>query len=87
MGRVNDATCAKDVRISHLSIVFYELTTIRAEGQSESTGELRQFRLAKEGDIARQVMVGVVQTAEGPPIHHEVFACNAAETHSLSSAT
>ncbi|SAL86294.1 hypothetical protein AWB68_07980 [Caballeronia choica] len=66
-----------------LSIVFYDLTTIRAEGQSESTGELRQFGLAKEGDIARQVMLDVVQTAEGLPIQIEVFAGNAAETHTL----
>lgn len=66
-----------------LSIVFYDLTTIRTEGHSEMSGELRHFGLAKEGDIARQVMLGVVQTAEGLPIYHEVFAGNAAETHTL----
>lgn len=64
-----------------LSIVFYDLTTIRTEGGSEVDGELRRYDMAKEGDIARQVMLGVVQTAEGLPIHHEVFAGNAAETH------
>ena len=66
-----------------LSIVFYDLTTIRTEGATELAGELRQYGMAKEGDIARQVMLGVVQTAEGLPIHHEVFAGNAAETHTL----
>jgi transposase len=66
-----------------LSIVFYDLTTIRAEGGTELNGEVRQFGLAKEGGIARQVMLGVVQTAEGLPIHHEVFAGNAAETATL----
>ena len=66
-----------------LSIVFYDLTTIRTEGGSELANELRQYGLAKEGDIARQVMLGVVQTAEGLPIHHEVFAGNAAETRTL----
>lgn len=66
-----------------LSIVFYDLTTIRAEGGTELTGEMRQFGLSKEGGIARQVMLGVVQTAEGLPIHHEVFAGNAAETATL----
>ncbi len=66
-----------------LSIVFYDLTTIRTEGHSEAAGEIRQYGLAKEGDIARQVMLGVVQTADGLPIHHEVFAGNAAETHTL----
>jgi transposase len=66
-----------------LSIVFYDLTTIRTEGHSQTEGDLRSFGLAKEGDIARQVMLGVVQTAEGLPIYHEVFAGNAAETHTL----
>ena len=66
-----------------LSIVFYDLTTIRAEGGTEQAGEVRQFGLSKEGGIARQVMLGVVQTAEGLPIHHEVFAGNAAETATL----
>jgi hypothetical protein len=66
-----------------LSIVFYDLTTIRAEGAAEQVGEVRQFGLSKEGGIARQVMLGVVQTAEGLPIHHEVFAGNAAETATL----
>ena len=66
-----------------LSIVFYDLTTIRAEGGTEQVGEVRKFGLSKEGDIARQVMLGVVQTAEGLPIHHEVFAGNAAETATL----
>lgn len=67
-----------------LSIVFYDLTTIRTEGGSEMAEELRRYGKSKEGDIARQVMLGVVQTAEGLPIHHEVFAGNAAETHTLA---
>lgn len=66
-----------------LSIVFYDLTTIRTEGGTEQAGEVRQFGLSKDGGIRRQVMLGVVQTAEGLPIHHEVFAGNAAETTTL----
>ena len=66
-----------------LSIVFYDLTTIRTEGATEQDGEVRQFGLSKEGGIARQVMLGVVQTAEGLPIHHEVFVGNAAEAATL----
>ena len=66
-----------------LSIVFYDLTTIRTEGGTEQTGEVRRFGLSKEGGITRQVILGVVQTAEGLPIHHEVFAGNAAETATL----
>ena len=66
-----------------LSIVFYDLTTIRIEGRTELSEEVRRFGLSKEGGIARQVMLGVVQTAEGLPIHHEVFAGNTGETTTL----
>jgi len=66
-----------------LSIVFYDLTTIRSEGGTELSGEVRRFGLSKDGGIVRQVMLGVVQTAEGLPIHHEVFAGNSGETTTL----
>ncbi len=66
-----------------LSIVFYDLTTIRVEGTAAVDNDLRQHGLSKEGLIRRQVMLGVVQTAEGLPIHHEVYEGNAAETHTL----
>jgi hypothetical protein len=66
-----------------LSVVFYDLTTIRAQGLSEQGGDVRRFGMSKEGLIARQFMLGVVQTADGMPIHHEVFAGNAAEAPTL----
>ncbi|WP_299161436.1 IS1634 family transposase [Accumulibacter sp.] len=66
-----------------LSIVFYDLTTIRTDGGTELPDEVRRFGLSKDGGIVRQVMLGVVQTAEGLPIHHEVFAGNAGETTTL----
>ncbi|ENO94523.1 IS4 family transposase [Thauera sp. 28] len=66
-----------------LSVVFYDLTTIRSEGLSQQAGDVRQYGMAKEGLIARQFMLGVVQTAEGPPIYHEVFDGNTAETRTL----
>ena len=66
-----------------LSVVFYDLTTIRTEGLVTVEHDVRQFGMAKEGLIARQFMLGVVQTAEGLPIYHEVFAGNAAETKTL----
>ena len=66
-----------------LSVVFYDLTTIRSEGLVTLEKDVRQFGMAKEGVIARQFMLGVVQTAEGLPIYHEVFAGNAAETKTL----
>lgn len=66
-----------------LSIVFYDLTTIRAEGATRQDGDVREYGMGKEGRIERQFLLGVVQTAEGLPIHHEVYAGNAAETHTL----
>jgi transposase len=66
-----------------LSVVFYDLTTIRAEGLSQQDGDVRRFGLSKEGVIARQFMLGVVQTADGMPIYHEVFDGNTAEAPTL----
>lgn len=66
-----------------LSVVFYDMTTIRTEGESAQADDIRQFGMAKEGLIARQVMLGVVQTGDGLPIYHEVFAGNTAESPTL----
>ena len=77
------ATLLRPLIDQELSIVFYDLTTIRAEGGTEMSEELRRFGLSKDGGIARQVMLGVVQTADGLPIHHEVFAGNTGEITTL----
>ena len=69
-----------------LSLVFYDLTTISAAGLSEQKDDVRQYGMSKEGLIARQFMLGVVQTAEGLPIHHEVFDGNQAESPTLLPA-
>ena len=66
-----------------LSLVFYDLTTIRAAGLSVLEGDVRHYGMAKEGIIARQFMLGVVQTAEGLPIYHEVFDGNQGESPTL----
>ena len=66
-----------------LSVVFYDMTTIRAEGLSVQDDDIRKYGMAKEGLIARQVMLGVVQTGDGMPIYHEVFAGNTAESPTL----
>jgi len=67
----------------NLSVVFYDMTTIRAEGLSSVDDDVRKFGMAKEGLIARQFMLGVVQTGDGLPIYHEVFAGNTAESPTL----
>ena len=66
-----------------LSLVFYDLTTIRAAGLSEQADDVRQYGMSKEGLIARQFMLGVVQTAEGLPIYHEVFDGNQPESATM----
>jgi transposase len=66
-----------------LSVVFYDLTTIRAQGLSQQEGDVPHFGMSKEGMVARQFMLGVVQTADGMPIYHEVFAGNTAEAPTL----
>ena len=66
-----------------LAIVFYDMTTIRAAGLSEQDGDLRHYGMSKEGVVARQVMLGLVQTAEGLPLYHEVFDGNTAEVTTL----
>jgi len=56
-----------------LSLVFYDLTTIRIHGETELPEDLRQYGLNKEtGGIARQFVLGVVQSAEGIPLLHTV---------------
>ncbi|WP_409525918.1 IS1634 family transposase [Nitrincola sp. MINF-07-Sa-05] len=66
-----------------LSVVFYDMTTIRAEGLTQQANELRQYGRSKEGGIRRQVMLGMVQTADGLPLYHEVFEGNTAEVKTL----
>ena len=66
-----------------LSLVFYDLTTIRSEGLSVQDGDVRHFGMSKEGMVTRQFMLGVVQTADGMPIYHEVFDGNTAEAPTM----
>ena len=66
-----------------LAVVFYDMTTIRTAGLSEQEGDVRQYGMSKEGLIARQVMLGVVQTADGLPLYHEIFEGNTAEVSTL----
>ena len=69
-----------------LAVVFYDMTTIRAEGLSEETDDIRQFGMSKESIIVRQFMLGLVQTAEGIPLYHEVFPGNTAEVRTLKAS-
>jgi hypothetical protein len=67
-----------------LSVVFYDLTTIRISGTGSVDGDVRAYGLSKDpGGIARQFVLGVVQTAEGLPIAHQVHAGNTGEVGTL----
>ncbi len=67
-----------------LSVVFYDLTTVRIHGEAELEGDVRAFGMNKEtGGIARQFVLGLVQTSDGLPLMHTVHPGNVAETKTL----
>jgi transposase len=69
-----------------LEIVFYDLTTVRIHGEGRVEEDLRAFGVNKEtGGIARQFVLGVVQTADGLPLMHTVHPGNVAETKTLQA--
>lgn len=69
-----------------LTVVFYDLTTVRIHGDGEVEDDIRAYGMNKEtGGIARQFVLGVVQTAEGLPLMHAVHPGNVAETRTLQA--
>lgn len=66
-----------------LSVVFYDLTTIRIQGEGEVAEDLRRFGRSKDGGVRRQFVLGVVQSAEGLPLMQTVAEGNVAETKTL----
>jgi transposase len=68
-----------------LSVVFYDMTTIQIEGQSNLDEDVRRYGRSKDGGLSRQFMLGLVQTADGVPLYHEVFEGNTAEVKTLKS--
>ncbi|PYF08225.1 DDE family transposase [Rhodobacter viridis] len=69
-----------------LAVVFYDLTTVRIHGEGRLEEDLRAFGMNKEtGGIARQFVLGAVQTAEGLPLMHTVHPGNVAETKTLQA--
>lgn len=67
-----------------LSVVFYDLTTVRIHGEGEVADDVRAFGMNKEtGRIERQFVLGVVQSADGLPLMHTVHAGNVSETRTL----
>jgi transposase len=57
---------------------------VRIHGEGQVDGDVRAFGMNKEtGGIARQFVLGVVQSADGLPLMHTVHAGNVAETKTL----
>ena len=91
MGNVDrvETELAKQIRPlvdRELTMVFYDLTTVRIHGEGKVEQDIRAFGMNKEtGGIARQFVLGVVQTAEGLPLMHTVHPGNVAETKTLQA--
>ena len=65
-----------------MEVVFYDITTIDVQAGGEDP--LRRYGKSKDhGGIACQYAVGVVQTADGLPISHEVFPGKVSEPGTL----
>jgi transposase len=59
------------------------MTTICAEVSATVASDVRQFGMAKEVVIARQLVLVAVQISEGLPIYLEVSEGNTAETKTM----
>jgi hypothetical protein len=69
-----------------LAVVFYDLTTVRIHGEGAVEDDIRAFGMNKErSGIARQFVLGIVQTADGLPLMHTVHPGNVAETKTLQA--
>ena len=69
-----------------LAVVFCDLTTVRIHGEGAVEDDIRAFGMNKErGGIARQFVLGIVQTADGLPLMHTVHPGNVAETKTLQA--
>lgn len=83
---VEDAL-ARQIRplVDHdLTVVFYDLTTVRIHGEARLEDDIRAFGMNKKaGGIARRFVLGVVQTADGGLLMHTVHPGNVAETKTL----
>ena len=82
-----EETLARQVRLlvdQVLSVVFYDLTTVRIHGGGRIADDIRAYGMNKEtGGVARQFVPGVVQSAEGLPLMHTVHPGNVSETKTL----
>lgn len=88
-GEIVEKALARQIRPlvdRDLAVVFYDLTTVRIHGEGAVEDDIRAFGMNKErGGIARQFVLGIVQTADGLPLMHTVHPGNVAETKTLQA--
>lgn len=77
------ATLMRPLIDEDLSVVFYDLTTVEVCGEAVVADDVRAFGQSKSGQVERQFVLSLVQTAEGLPIAHEVHPGNIAEAKTL----
>jgi len=67
-----------------LSVVFYDLTSIRVHGEAEVAGDVRAYGRSKDvHGVSRQCVLGLIQTSDGLPLDFELFKGNTAEVKTL----
>jgi transposase len=72
----------KKVLDNHLSVVFYDLTTLYFESQDED--DLRKTGYSKDGKFNKpQIVLALLVGIEGYPIGYEMFPGNTFEGHTL----
>lgn len=87
-GKLEDqvGTLLRPMLDQQLSVVFYDLTTVRIHGVGQVAEDVRAYGMNKQtGGIARQFVLGLVQSAEGLPLMHTVHAGNVAESKTLQA--
>ena len=67
-----------------LTVALYVLTTVRIHGEGKVEADIRAYGMNKEtGGVARQFVLGVVQSADGLALMHTVHPGNISETKTL----
>lgn len=69
-------------KLKHISVVFYDLTTLYFEAEDED--DLRKIGFSKDGKFQKpQIMLGLLVGQNGYPIGYDIFKGNTFEGHTL----
>ncbi len=77
----------RDLFNQQLDVVFYDVTTLYFESETEHPDELRQFGFSKDGKIGNtQILFCMLIDRQKNPISYRIFKGNTFEGHTLQSA-